>query len=918
METEARMIDEGSFTDLSAAASWLEIVFEDAPEGAYVERRVIDPVSKRAQQSFWPVSDVANLIDAQLDGKANVYVGICPRAREGGKAADVVAASCLWVDDPTVEPSALLPTPTMVVETSPGKSQMIWRLQEWTSDLDRIERLNGRLRDALGGDNVQDRARVLRLPGFLNMKPEHPSQPRARMLDTHPFLKTSLDEMETALGADTRLKSTASDPANGRSPLGRLALEFVANGATIGKQRSRALAATRNYLGAGYSEEATVTAIWRGLLASPVGRPNSPWTFEDALEIVKDLVSKPGRQTTLESNGHRPLERPVINVTGRYNRDITSDALNAMGMANGSSPRFFSQGAVSVRLKGDEGHRVAERMSPDVFSSEVDRVADFIKITRDGEVPTAPPMRVVRDALVQNPPFPPLRSIVRTPVFSRDGAVLSTSGYDVQSEIYLDGQPWIDDVRTDIPLPDALALIFDELLADFPLAADADRAHALALLVTPFVRRMIEGPVPLFLLEAPTRGTGKTLFAETIGQIVIGESVAAMPLPRPDEEIDKRITAHLIQAPVVTLLDNVTQLTSPVLAALLTSTRWRGRILGFSEMVDVANETVWLATGNNVTLSEELARRVVRIRLDAQVESPELRNGFKHDLPSWASQQRAELVSAILSLTQHWLHSGSPAFERVSLGKFEEWARTVGGIVECAGIHGFLSDRTHIASKDQQDWRRLVVLWFESHGTRPVAAGQVLQLLRMEDLLMDLWAGRSDLAALQRVGKALARNIDRAFGDYFVRSGGTGSRTRNNTYRLEHRTPETPETPRAPIEGSAAAGIGAGVSSHEVGNIDGNTETTEQAAAGPNAAAGVSGVSLAVEQNFDAHTSEPRRTNPSEAELFIDDAPALDEPVGMSKGEVFFGLQCGITGKRCDLCRGIPCAGSIPLDGVNG
>jgi hypothetical protein len=102
----------------------------------------------------------------------------------------------------------------------------------------------------------------------------------------------------------------------------------------------------------------------------------------------------------------------------------------------------------------------------------------------------------------------------------------------------------------------------------------------------------------------------------------------------------------------------------------------------------------------------------------------------------------------------------------------------------------------------------------------------------------------------------------------------------DNTYRLEHKTPDTP---RVSIEGNAAAsGIGAGVSSHEVGNIDGNTETAEQAAAGPNAAAGVSGVSLAVEQNFDAHTSEPRRTNPTEAELFIDDAPALDESVGMS------------------------------------
>jgi len=133
----------------------------------------------------------------------------------------------------------------------------------------------------------------------------------------------------------------------------------------------------------------------------------------------------------------------------------------------------------------------------------------------------------------------------------------------------------------------------------------------------------------------------------------------------------------------------------------------------------------------------------------------------------------------------------------------------------------------------------------------------------------------------------------------------------DNTYRLEHRTPQTPETLRESVEGNAAAsGIGAGVSSHEVGNIDGNTETAEQAAAGPNAAAGVSGVSLAVEQNFDAHTSEPRGTNPP--------ASPLDHPQGVTQAQMgLFGLQCERTGLWCDRCQGIPCVNGLPLDGVS-
>lgn len=71
--------------------------------------------------------------------------------------------------------------------------------------------------------------------------------------------------------------------------LGREALDFVANGAPMGEQRLRALAATRNYLSAGYSIEDTAAAIWRGLQASPQDADRGPWTYDDALFMAKNL-----------------------------------------------------------------------------------------------------------------------------------------------------------------------------------------------------------------------------------------------------------------------------------------------------------------------------------------------------------------------------------------------------------------------------------------------------------------------------------------------------------------------------------------------------------------------------------------------------------------------------------------------------
>jgi hypothetical protein len=86
----------------------------------------------------------------------------------------------------------------------------------------------------------------------------------------------------------------AVEPSRGPIlPLGRRALLFVAQGAPDGQQRGEALRAARNYLSAGYSREDTAAAIWRGLQASPCGKPEAPWTYADAEQLVWDLAKRP-------------------------------------------------------------------------------------------------------------------------------------------------------------------------------------------------------------------------------------------------------------------------------------------------------------------------------------------------------------------------------------------------------------------------------------------------------------------------------------------------------------------------------------------------------------------------------------------------------------------------------------------------
>jgi hypothetical protein len=76
--------------------------------------------------------------------------------------------AALWASD-------LVPTPTAIISTSPGKYQALWRVAGF--DFERQEQTLKLIAQAFGGDPAcTDRNRVLRIPGFLNRKysPAHP------------------------------------------------------------------------------------------------------------------------------------------------------------------------------------------------------------------------------------------------------------------------------------------------------------------------------------------------------------------------------------------------------------------------------------------------------------------------------------------------------------------------------------------------------------------------------------------------------------------------------------------------------------------------------------------------------------------------------------------------------------------------
>ncbi|MEO2020018.1 MAG: hypothetical protein ABGZ53_37275, partial [Fuerstiella sp.] len=173
-----------------------------------------------------------------------------------------------------------------------------------------------------------------------------------------------------------------------------------------------------------------------------------------------------------------------------------------------------------------------------------------------------------------------------------------------------------------------------------------------------------------------------------VALIVTGQEAARFTAPANDEEARKRITALVETSDRVILIDNgVGKFGSASLDAALTGTIWKDRRLGHTAMVEAPLNMTWLASGNNVILAADTARRVCHIRLQSPLENPEDRDGFKHpDIRKHVRANRARLLCAALTILRGFIAAGRPDQHLKPWGSFEGWSDLVRAAVVFAGL----------------------------------------------------------------------------------------------------------------------------------------------------------------------------------------------------------------------------------------
>ena len=274
--------------------------------------------------------------------------------------------------------------------------------------------------------------------------------------------------------------------------------------------------------------------------------------------------------------------------------------------------------------------------------------------------------------------LPVLAGIVNTPFLRADGSLCERSGYDATSRLLFEpnGQsfPAITPDPTKEEAEAALRYL-ERLIRAFPFVEDVDHAVALSAILTAFDRCAM-ATAPLHAFTAPAAGTGKSLLVDVACLLATGQLAPVISQGRSEEELEKRLGAALLSGDTVISIDNCDHdVASSFLCQALTQQRLKIRLLGHSRQIEVPINAAVYATGNNLTIADDLVRRTLLCSIDAKCEQPELRR-FDFNVVETIYADRGRLVAAALTLLRAWHAAGTPA-QAEPYGGFEDWSRRV-------------------------------------------------------------------------------------------------------------------------------------------------------------------------------------------------------------------------------------------------
>ncbi|WP_034435258.1 phage NrS-1 polymerase family protein [Candidatus Contendibacter odensensis] len=420
-----------------------------------------------------------------------------------------------------------------------------------------------------------------------------------------------------------------------------------------------------------------------------------------------------------------------------------ADFYQRVGMLVRPVKQDTSTGKKSIRIPA--GALVLKEVNLPWLNRRFSQSAQWVKFNKEAEewLPADPPPKYAETllALAGEWRAPVLTGIIECPTLRREGSLLTQSGYDEESGLYVDytGDPIrVPDAPTSTDARAALEVL-KEPFSEFPFAeGDVDLSVALAGLLTAIVRRSLR-TAPLFAFDAPVMGAGKGLIVNTIAMVATGRAAPAISQGKDEAEDEKRLGALLLQGVPLLNIDNIERdLQGDLLCSALTETSIAIRILGKSEVPNMPSNVAMFATGNNLRARGDMVRRMLVCRIDPACERPDAR-AFQRNLNEWVPANRARLLSAALTVLRAYIVAGKPKQDIPPYGSFEEWSGWVRSALVWAGMPDPNLTRTRLEADDAvtANLHSILTLWFAEFGKNGMTAAEMAQQAGLP--------GRSDL-----------------------------------------------------------------------------------------------------------------------------------------------------------------------------
>ena len=510
---------------------------------------------------------------------------------------------------------------------------------------------------------------------------------------------------------------------------------------------------------------------------------------KDKRKALKALIEKAKKY--IPPDPAKLVDLPAIEINDMLVDSITRLSISALVEKN-DPPVIFVRGAKLSKTHVDEDENVMiQTYNRASLRFRLAECARFVMVSQ-GNHPDSykkPPDDVV-DAILHMGewPFPPLRGVTSAPILRPDGSICTEPGYDAQSCLVY--RPPADLLIPDIPenpsaedIEKSKKLVLD-VICDFPFEDEASRANSLAFMFTLMMRSVIDGYVPLCLVDSPTQGTGKGKLVKNLAHIPLGTELPTQTMPQgryADEEWRKLLLGILREGSPAVLFDNVSEreiVDSAPLASLMTTGKFGGRILTQPDVQNFRVNLILVATGNNIKVTGDMTRRCYTVRLDANMERPWERHpdGFEHpSLEKYVRDNNVKLLTAAFTLIRAWYAAGCPEAQNIPvMGSFIEWSNTIGSVLEFIGIEGFLKnqEKLRVFQDDEAiQWQAFFEQWFILFGDKHVSTPELCEMIinpetDISKALPDVLLGARD-KGLGSLKRSLGRRLSRMTGKIY-------------------------------------------------------------------------------------------------------------------------------------------------------